>query len=267
MRPSGTSVRVCRPCRRASWSTSWTVPAAKKIKRLILSTRTDAGGGGGYEGGGGGACGSSVGALGGAGGGADGGEHIPQYILHLMRTLLFGLLHLSALLMHHSRDLKFTQASWGGDGGGIAGGGAGGVMSLQTAQKALHSFRVRSLLWHVSPEATLLWHQSTDFSLAHGGGGGNGMLVEGGNGGVGFGGTIGGAGGVVHRPQDSRHLSLTFLLLTHLCCIPESSMLRQKKSDSVSSHGGGLRGGSAGGEGGEGGGGRGARVGGNGGAM
>lgn len=156
------------------------------------------------------------------------------------------------------------------------------MTALQTAQKALHFFRVLSLFSHVSPAATFSWHHSIGFLLTHGGGGngggnggaagwpggmGGGGGCEGGDGGIGLGGISGGDGGVLHRPQESRHFSRRCWLRMHSCCIPESLMLRQKKSDSVFSHGGGLRGGCAGGEGSCGGGGCGTRLGGKGGAM
>ena len=66
------------------------------------------------------------------------------------------------------------HGSSGSAGGGIAGGGAGGVTALQTAQKALHFFRVLSLFSHVSPAATFSWHHSIGFLLTHGGGGNGG---------------------------------------------------------------------------------------------
>lgn len=167
----------------------------------------------------------------------------------------------AVLLTQNSRDLKFLHGNSGGDGGGMPSGGGGGVTALQTPQKALHFVRVVSVLSHVSPAATLSRHQLTDFLLMHGGGAGGGVDGDnggagggdgnagggrgraggeddgggwkGGDGGVGLAGSIGGDGGVVHRPQASRHLSLTCWLRLHFCCMPDSLMLRQKKSDSV----------------------------------
>ena len=102
------------------------------------------------------------------------------------------------------------------------------MTALQTPQKALHFVRVVSVLSHVSPAATLSRHQLTDFLLMHGGGAGDGVDGDnggagggdgnagggrgraggeddgggwkGGDGGVGLAGSIGGDGGVVHRP-------------------------------------------------------------------